>query len=272
MLPNLRDAIWIETRKALRSRMPVATLLGFLLMPLMVAFFMVILKDPDFARRAGLISAKAQLIAGSADWPTFLSVLAQALAVGGIFLFSLITTWVFGREFADGTVKEWLAVPVARGTLILAKFIVVLLWSVCLTILIYLVALLAGASLGLAQATPDVIMQGSVAIGVTAALVIAVMTPVALLAGIGRGYLLPIGITIVFVLFANVLAVAGWGEYFPWAVPALYAGAGDVPGCNPAADQLLDCALHRACGPGRNLCLVAVRRSESLVHNSPFHP
>ncbi len=115
------------------------------------------------------------------------------------------------------------------GTLILAKFIVVLLWSVCLTILIYLVALLAGASLGLAQATPDVIMQGSVAIGVTAALVIAVMTPVALLAGIGRGYLLPIGITIVFVLFANVLAVAGWGEYFPWAVPALYAGAGDAP-------------------------------------------
>jgi ABC-2 type transport system permease protein len=25
------------------------------------------------------------------------------------------------------------------------------------------------------------------------------------------------------------LAVAGWGEYFPWAIPALYAGAGGAP-------------------------------------------
>jgi ABC-2 type transport system permease protein len=32
----------------------------------------------------------------------------------------------------------------------------------------------------------------------------------------------------VFVLFANVLVVAGWGSYFPWAIPALFAGAGDT--------------------------------------------
>jgi ABC-2 type transport system permease protein len=35
------------------------------------------------------------------------------------------------------------------------------------------------------------------------------------------------GMTIVFVIFANVLSVAGWGSYFPWAIPALFAGAGD---------------------------------------------
>jgi ABC-2 type transport system permease protein len=53
------------------------------------------------------------------------------------------------------------------------------------------------------------------------------MTPVAFFASIGRGYLLPIGMTILFVLLANVLSVAGWGNYFPWAIPAIYAGAGD---------------------------------------------
>ena len=122
---DLAAMIRVEALKAVRSRMPLFTALGFLLMPLVDAFFMIILKDPEMARQAGLISAKAQLVAGTADWPTFLAVLAQAVAVGGIFLFSLIGAWVFGREFADGTAKDLLAVPVPRGTILLAMFIVV---------------------------------------------------------------------------------------------------------------------------------------------------
>ena len=225
----LTDAIWMELCKARRSRMPLFTALGFLLMPLVDAFFMIILKDPVFARQAGLISAKAQLMAGTADWPTFLEVLAQAIAIGGIFLFSLIGSWVFGREFVDGTAKDLLAVPLPRWAILAAKFIVVIVWSVLLTVIVYLVGLLLGALIGLPQGSPSVLWQGSVAIAVTTGMVVAVMTPVAFFAGIGRGYLLPVGITILFVLFANVLAVAGWGSYFPWAIPALYAGAEGDP-------------------------------------------
>jgi ABC-2 type transport system permease protein len=229
MLSYLADAIWIEARKAQRSRMPPATALGFLLMPLVVAFFMVILKDPEFARQSGLISAKAQMVAGTADWRTFLGTLAQAVSLGGIFLFSIIATWVFGREFADGTVKEWLAVPIARTTLILAKFVVVGVWSGALTLLIYAVGLLLGVLVGLPGGSAAVLIQGSVMVATTAALVVAVMTPVAWLASVGRGYLLPLGVTLLFVLLANVIVVTGYGEFFPWAVPALYAGAGGGP-------------------------------------------
>lgn len=223
---DLANMIWIETLKVRRSRLPIYTALGFLLMPLMDAFFMVILKDPDFARRAGLISAKAQLMAGTADWATFLQVLAQAVAVGGIFLFSLLGAWVFGREFVDGTAKDLLAVPVARWMILLAKFIVVMIWSLLLTLLIYIVALLLGAWVGLPPASPSIIMQGTRTLAITICLVMGVMTPVAFFASIGRGYLAPVGVTILLVLFANVLAVAGWGEYFPWSIPGLYAGAG----------------------------------------------
>jgi ABC-2 type transport system permease protein len=219
----------VELLKAFRSRMPLWTALGFLLLPLADTFFMIILKDPEFARRAGLISAKAQLMAGTADWPAFLSVLAQAIAAGGIFLSSLIGGWVFGREFADGTAKDLLAVPVARGTILLAKFSVVMVWSVALTVMITLAALVLGALVGLPQGSAAVIVQGCALLAVTTALVVAVMTPVALFASVGRGYLLPVGVTILLVLLANVLAVAGWGEYFPWSVPALYAGAGEGP-------------------------------------------
>lgn len=220
------DILWVEWRKAYRARMPIYTLLGFLLIPLVDGFFMLILKDPDFARRAGLISDKAELLAGTADWPTYLAVFAQAVAVGGIMLFSIIATWVFGREFADGTIKDLLAVPVGRGSILLAKFVLVLLWSLALTAIIYLVLLPLGALIGLPLATAETLRQGTIAIAITALLVAGVMTPVAFFASVGRGYLLPMGMTILFVLFANVLAVAGWGAYFPWAVPALYAGAG----------------------------------------------
>jgi ABC-2 type transport system permease protein len=224
---DLANMLWVEARKAMRSRMPLFTLLGFMLMPFVAAFFMIILKDPEFARQAGLISAKAQLMAGTADWPTFLSVMAQAVAVGGTLLFSLIGTWVFGREFIDGTAKDLLAVPVGRGTILLAKFIVVMVWSLVLSILVYLVALLLGAWIVLPQSNATVLWQGTLTFAVTALLVVGVMTPVAFFASLGRGYLLPMGITILFVLFANVLVVAGWGAYFPWAIPALFAGAGE---------------------------------------------
>ena len=69
-------------------------------------FFMIVMKDPDLARRLGLISAKAQIVAGSADWPTYLGMLAQATAIGGIMLFGLIGSWVFGREYSDHTLKD----------------------------------------------------------------------------------------------------------------------------------------------------------------------
>ena len=84
--------------------------------------------------------------------------------------------------------------------------------------------------LQLPQGSPAVLWQGTITLVVATALVAAVMTPVALFAGVGRGYLLPMGMTILFVLFANVLAVAGWGDYFPWSVPALYTQAGGSPG------------------------------------------
>jgi ABC-2 type transport system permease protein len=55
--------------------------------------------------------------------------LGQAIAVGGLMIFSLIETWIFGREFADGTLKDLLAVPVLARAILLAKFILFALWS-----------------------------------------------------------------------------------------------------------------------------------------------
>ncbi len=131
------DMIWIEMRKALRSRMPLFTILGSLFMPLGISFLIFVSRNPEISRKLGLVSAKANLMAYSAtSWPAYLSLFGQMIAAGGFFFFCLIVSWVFGREFADGTLKDLLAVPVPRSSILLAKFVVSAAWSVGLSLAI----------------------------------------------------------------------------------------------------------------------------------------
>jgi ABC-2 type transport system permease protein len=221
---NLSDMIWIELRKAIRSRMPLGTALGSLLIPLGIAFLIFVSKNPEISQKLGLISAKADLMAYAAtDWPTYLGLFGEIIAAGGFFLFVLVISWVFGREFADGTLKDMLAVPVQRSSILLAKFIVVAIWSGVLTIITFIVGLAMGALIKLPAGSLGVILQGSDLVVITACLVIGAVMPFALLASAGRGYLLPMGMAVLTLMIANLAAIIGWGEYFPWTVPGLYA-------------------------------------------------
>jgi ABC-2 type transport system permease protein len=221
---NLSDMVWIELRKAIRSRMPLWTALGSLFIPFGIAFLIFVSKNPEISQKLGLISAKANLIAYAAtDWPTYLGVYGEVIGAGGLILFILIISWIFGREFTDGTLKDMLAVPVQRASILLAKFIVAAIWSEALTVLIFMAGLVMGAIIQLPGGSISVILQGSTLVVKTSCLVIAVILPFALFASMGRGYLLPIGVAILTMMMINLAQIVGWGEYFPWAVPVLFA-------------------------------------------------
>jgi len=216
-------ALWAEGLKARRSPAPALTALGAVLAPLTGAFFMAILKDPEKARRLGLIGAKAQIVGGAADWPTLFSLLGQATAVGGFVLFALVATWIFGREAVDGTTKELLALPTPREAVVAAKFGVLAFWCGGLTAIIWGLGLAAGAAVGLPGWSPGLAVQGTGEIFAAGALTAAMATPVAFVASAGRGYLGPLGFAFLTLFLAQVVAVAGWGALFPWSVPALFA-------------------------------------------------
>jgi ABC-2 type transport system permease protein len=223
---ELADMIWIEMRKALRSKMPLWTAIGSLFMPFGIAFLIFVAKNPEISQKLGLVSAKANLVAYSAtDWPTYLGVYGQIIAAGGFILFVLVISWVFGREFSDGTLKDMLAVPVQRSSILFAKFIVVIAWSAMLTGVIYIAGLITGAAMQLPGSFINAALQGCIVVLITICLTIAVVLPFAFFASIGRGYLLPIGAAILALMMANLAAIIGWGEYFPWAIPELYAQA-----------------------------------------------
>jgi ABC-2 type transport system permease protein len=217
------QAGYVEALKARRSRLSILSVLGFMLLPLVAGFFIIVLKDPEMARRVGLISAKARLLVGEADWPTYLELLATMVAAGGLVVFGFLASWVFGREFADRTAKDLLALPTSRSAIVLAKFGVIAVWSAGLVAMMCLVGLGIGAAVGLPATSPQVILDGLGRVGVTACLAILLLSPVAFFAGAGRGYLAPMGFTFLVLLLAQVLSAAGWGEFFPWSVAILYS-------------------------------------------------
>jgi ABC-2 type transport system permease protein len=220
----LSDMIWIEARKAGRSRLPLFTAAGSLILPLGIAFLIFVATHPEVSRRLGLVGAKANLMAyASTDWSTYLALTAQMMAAGGFFLFCMIVCWVFGREFVDGTLKDLLAVPVPRGCILLAKFIVAAAWSGLVAALIFLAGLVTGGLIGLPGGSMEMLLRGGALVAGTTCLVIVVVAPFAFFASVGRGYLLPLGAAILALIMANLVVVMGWGDYFPWAVPGLFA-------------------------------------------------
>jgi ABC-2 type transport system permease protein len=237
---GLGRALRCELLKARRSQVPKWTAAGFTLAPLMGGLFMFILKDPSRARALGLLRAKAQIAAGTADWPTFLGIIAQATAVGGSFLFALVTAWVFGREFADRTAKLLLAVPTPRHAIVAAKLIVVCAWSALLCAWIFGVGLLVGRVVGLPGWSGTVLCQGAANVALTAVLAIPLVGPIAFLASWGRGYLAPLGFAVLTVFLAQITAATGWGAWFPWSVPPLLSGlAGEDAAALGAASYAL---------------------------------
>jgi ABC-2 type transport system permease protein len=67
----------------------------------------------------------------------------------------------------------------------------------------------------------------------SAVLTLPLMSFVALLASVGRGYMPPFGWTIFTLVLANIAAIMGWGDWFPWAIPGLFSGA-----AGPRTEQL----------------------------------
>ena len=225
---GLGAAVSVELLKARRSSVPWGIAAGFSMFPIVGGLFMLILKDPARARQLGLLGAKAQLAAGTADWPTFVALISQAVAIGGAVLFAFLFAWLFGREFADRTVRDLVACPTSRSAVVIAKVAVGSVWSMAIIGWTLLLALAIGlgidALVGLPGWSGDVVLHGLAGAAAAAVLTIGLQTFTAFFAGVGRGYIPGLAWAVLAIFLAQVLAALGWGAWFPWSVPALVSG------------------------------------------------
>ncbi|MEJ2217872.1 MAG: ABC transporter permease [Gemmatimonadota bacterium] len=213
-----------EFLKLRRSKITWLSWLAFAVMPLAAGLFMWIAADPERAARMGLLGQKSQLVGMAADWPSFFTLLIQEAGAGGMILLAVIASYVFGREYSDGTAKDMLALPVSRHWFAVGKLAVVFVWFATLTVLFLAEALLVGAALRLPGfSLPLAVSSGGDVLlaGVLGFLLVPVVTWIATL---GRGYLAPIGFTIFMLLMGNILGATGWGKWFPWSIVPMLAG------------------------------------------------
>jgi ABC-2 type transport system permease protein len=93
-----------------------------------------------------------------------------------------------------------------------------------LTALVAGIGYVVGTALQLPGWSPAVFLRGVGDVFVAAGLTLALMPAVALAASAGRSYLPAFGWVILTIFLAQIVAATGWGDWFPWSVPALYSG------------------------------------------------
>jgi len=101
------------------------------------------------------------------------------------------------------------------------------------TLWINLFGLFIGYLVDIPGWTVQLALQSLSDLFVTTGMTLLLMTPVAFIASMGRGYLPPLGWAVLTIFFAQIIAATGWGDWFPWSVPALFSGV-----VGPRAEQL----------------------------------
>lgn len=159
-------------------------------------------------------------------WAEFMnqSIAFVAMFLGSV-LFGLVAAHLFGREYTEDTLKSLLTAPVRRACawIIVAKLIVLLVWSLGLALFAWIVSILIGLtvvsevlSLGMAWQT----MKWFI---VTVFLIYATLPSVARLAMWSRGYVVPIGFALVTAFSGLIFLYSSkYSKLFPWTIPTIY--------------------------------------------------
>ena len=229
----VRRALVVEMMKVRRSPVPLTTAtLIVALVPLMCLGFLALSQSGGL----GPAAAKAQGMIVGEGWEAYIGLLGQMLAVTLFIGPGVVVAWAFGREFADRTFPSLFALPVSRGAIAAAKFLVLLVWGVVLTLLVLGVALAAGLAAGVeGRGDIDLVAEFGRLL-LAGALTIAMALTIGLVASLARGYLAAIGAIILLTMAAQIAVSLGTGGWFPFASPGLLAvaGADGVPPVTPA--------------------------------------
>ena len=222
----MRPALRVETWKLTRSRVTlVATTLMSLLLPAMgLGFYTVAVSGGT-----GSLADKAAAFLIDEGWAGYIGFVDQIAAVALFLGSGIVVAWVFGREHVDRTFPALFALPVSRGVIAAAKFVVLTVWVVLLSMTVAAATVILGVVGGVGP------LEGTVIVAELARLIAislgagALALTMGLVASIGRGYLPAIGAMTVIIAVAQIVVLFGSGGWFPFAVPGLMAVSG-APG------------------------------------------
>lgn len=222
-MKSINTTLWVELLKIRKSKMFWGTIVFFMFTSSMMGLLMFVQIHPEISGKLGMIGNKATMLRfGEPNWKNYLNLIMQGIAGIGLVGIGFVTSWVFGREYSENTLKDILAIPISRINIVFSKFIIVVIWSIILSFLYFVFGLLFGLLIGLPDWSNEIFFEYAYKYTITSLLIIFLSSPVAFLASYSRGYLLPLGFVILTLILANFSGLVGLGPYFPWAIPGLY--------------------------------------------------
>ncbi len=229
---NLTVSLWAESLKVRKSKVFWFSILFFMFVAFMMGLMMFVQMHPSVSAKLGIIGTKATLFGdGETGWMNYFSLLMQSFAGIGLVGFGFVTSWVFGREYMEHTLKDILALPVPRSSFVFSKMIIIMVWCVIISAVFLTSAVIFGLLAGVTGWSGEMFSETLILFTNVCLLSILLCTPVAFLASYSSGLMLPLGVVILTVIMANFSGLLGLGPYFPWAVPGLLtvsSGAGGM--------------------------------------------
>jgi ABC-2 type transport system permease protein len=220
-MKNTVTAVYCEYLKIRRSKVLFFTIAVFIFIPLMMGLMIFVVRNPEIADKLGIVGTKAKVF-GENDWPGYLALMNQLMASVGLIGYGFVTSWVFGREHLDRTMKDMLALPVNRSQFVLAKTVNAFLWCILLAVILYFVGISMGLIMNLPGWNRDLLLGFSVRFFGASLLTLLLCSPVSYLAGYSRGITAPLGFVLLTMIMAQFMGLLGLGPYFPWTIPGLF--------------------------------------------------
>lgn len=235
-----RQVVVTEFLKLRRSAVPWVSLAAILCGPAAMALFMWIIRDPARAASLGLLGTKANLTGLEATWTAYGSYLAVIVGASGMLLLAFIVAYLFGREYADGTARNLLALPVDRTWFALGKLAVAAAWWLVLTLIAIVEDFLIGWALGLPGYTTDLGLKVVMNTVVAAAASLLLVPVIAWITVWTRSYLAALGFALGMLLLGDVVGHTGWAAWFPWSIVPMMTGmSGPVSAVVPWSSYLV---------------------------------
>ncbi|MBN1415725.1 MAG: ABC transporter permease [Bacteroidales bacterium] len=221
-MKSMGVTLWAESLKVRKSIVFWLSMVFFVFISFMMGLFMLIQQHPEISQKLGLIGTKASMLRfGEPSWKNYFTLLLQGIGAIGLIGFGFITSWMFGREYSENTLKDIIALPVSRSSIVISKLLVAALWSILLAGIFVIFSTIFGYLSGISGWSGEVFSQFLYKCTLATLLTILLCTTTSFFASMSGGVLLPIGIIIITLMMANFSGLLGLGPYFPWAIPEL---------------------------------------------------
>ena len=144
-------------------------------------------------------------------------------ALFAIMLFSIMISYLFGREYNEHTLKTMMTIPISRGKFLISKYVMFLVWILILTVVTSLSSLVFGFIAGLEGFTLKLFMDSFAQLLFANVLLFLTFSPFVFISLVVTN-MVPAMVGGAGLSLVNLMVYGqNWAPFVPWVCPYLIA-------------------------------------------------